>query len=89
MDFQRRAHLDTFADILKVAKKGTTKTAILHEANLTRALLHSSLSFLIGSNLLGVDTTNNKIYRTSDKGLRFLKEYNELKRICNRGTTRK
>ena len=63
--------------ILDAANGGETKTKIMYIAFLSYGQLNEYLSILIENNLLEyLDGT--KIFRTTDKGLIFLKMHNEI-----------
>lgn len=80
-----RNKFDIFAKVLEMAKKGTTKTRIVSQANLNQKVAKHSVRLLLDLNLL-VETHNSPVsYFTTEKGLRFLYEYNSLKRLLNSG----
>jgi len=58
----RRGRLSIIADILDVAKRGAIKISFLLDANLLKA----------------VETEKKTIYKTTDKGLRYLQSYMEI-----------
>jgi len=65
-------------EILILAIRGSTKTRIVHRANLNFRLADRYLSFLVGKKLLATETLDNsKVYRLTESGermLRFLRE---------------
>ena len=65
----RRGSLEIAVEILKVALEGATKTQIMYGANLSYTSLRRYLKLLEGIGLL---ENKGRIYRTTDKGLRFL-----------------
>jgi len=76
--FKHRDHLYIIADILKVTRRGTTKTEIMYKAGLSFAQLKRFLSLLVKLELVEAATRNGKpIYRTTSKGTRYLKCYEE------------
>ena len=76
---KRRDRLYIIADILEIAKGGSLKTQIMYRANLSFAQLNEYLSFLIKMNLLEIKNENSKnIYRTTDKGEKYLEKYKDL-----------
>jgi len=76
---KRRDRLYIIAEILNIAKGGSLKTQIMYRANLSFAQLNEYLSFLIKMNLLEIKNENSKnIYRTTDKGEKYLEKYKDL-----------
>jgi len=65
----RRGSLEIAVEILKVALEGATKTQIMYGANLSYSSLRRYLELLEGIGLL---ENKGRVYRTTDKGLRFL-----------------
>ena len=71
-----RSRTEKVAMILDAANGGATKTKIIHKAFLSYAQLREYLSILIENNLLYRDGTQT--YKTTEKGLYFLKIQNEI-----------
>jgi len=70
------------AEILEVAREGVLKTQIMYRANLSFAQLNEYLSLLLNLNLLeAVETPEKTIYKTTDKGLRYLQSYREIREL--------
>jgi predicted transcriptional regulator len=67
-----RSRTDITAQILEAANGGVTKTKIMYKAFLSYAQLKEYLSVLI-ENVEG-----EQVYKTTDKGNRFLKIYNQI-----------
>lgn len=75
------------AEILRVARNGTLKTQIMYRASLSFAQLTAYLSLLVKSGLLEAIEKNEKvIYKTTAKGIRYLKSYEEIKHILREST---
>ncbi len=75
----RRGRLSIIADILDVAKRGALKTRIMYGASLSFSQLSDYLPFLLDSNLLKVvDNPNKSLYKTTNKGLKYLQYYMEI-----------
>lgn len=89
-----RTHVSIIADILATAKQysyegydsscgsrgggsGATVTHLIRKANVPHRRLSSIISLLTQSGLLYEDSA--KYYRISEKGIEFLKAYNEFK----------
>jgi predicted transcriptional regulator len=76
-----RTRVEILASILKVASGGALKTHIMYKANLSHRQLERYLGFLEERGLLaqGVDEDmGNRIYRITDKGCDFLREYSHV-----------
>ncbi len=75
-----RTHVSIIADILSTVKEGynggATVTLLIRKANVPHARLSSMVSLLTQSGLLYEDSAK---YRISEKGMEFLKAYNEFK----------
>ena len=65
------------ATILEAANGGSTKTKIMYKAYLSYAQLKEYLSILVGNGLLEYEEGELK-YKTTEKGLRFMKTYSEI-----------
>jgi len=73
------------AEILEVAREGTLKTQIMYRANLSFAQLNEYLSLLLELDLLEAVETNEKIlYKTTDRGLRYLQNYREIRELLKK-----
>ena len=82
---RRRSRLSIIAEVLDVAKRGATKTRIMYRASLSFAQLCDYLSFLLHVNLLeSVETTKKTIYKTTNKGLGYLKCYMEIEDLLKK-----
>lgn len=76
-----RTRMEILASILKVASNGALKTHIMYKANLSHRQLEKYLAFLEERGLLaqGVDENlGNRIYRITEKGFDFLREYSHV-----------
>ncbi len=72
-----RSRTDITAQILEAANGGVTKTKIMYKAFLSYAQLKEYLTVLIENGLLEY-MEGEQIYRTTEKGNRFLKIYNQI-----------
>jgi predicted transcriptional regulator len=72
-----RSRTEIVAIILDSANGGATKTKIMYKAYLSYAQLKEYLSVLIENNLLEYNE-GTQTYRTTEKGLNFLKMNNEI-----------
>ncbi|MFB0514387.1 MAG: winged helix-turn-helix domain-containing protein [Candidatus Bathyarchaeia archaeon] len=83
---RRRGRLSIMAEFLDVAREGVLKTRIMYQANLSFAQLNDYLTLLIDWNLLeAVKTSDRTIYKTTEKGLRFLQSYREIMELLAKG----
>jgi predicted transcriptional regulator len=72
-----RSRTEIVSNILDAANGGITKTKIMYKAYLSYNQLREYLSVLIENNLIEyIDGTQT--YKTTEKGLHFLKMYNEI-----------
>jgi len=77
---ERRDQIDIVAGILEAAREGETKTQIMHIANLNHKQVERYLALLIKKGLMKKAKQRNKrLFKTNDKGLKYLHEYHELK----------
>jgi len=72
-----RSRTEIVAMILEAANGGATKTKIMYKAFLSYAQLKEYLSVLIENNLLEY-LEGSQTYKTTEKGLNFLKMHNEI-----------
>ena len=72
-----RSRTEIVATILEAANGGATKTKIMYKAFLSYAQLREYLSVLIANNLLDY-IEGSQTYKTTEKGLNFLKMNNEI-----------
>ena len=76
---KRRDRLYIIAEIFEIAKDGTLKTQITYKANLSFSQLNEYLNLLVKLNLLESKQINGRvIYRTTDKGFKYLDSYKEI-----------
>ena len=72
-----RSRTEIVGNILEAANGGATKTKIMYKAFLGYVQLKEYLSVLIENNLLEyIDGTHK--FKTSEKGLNYLKMHNEI-----------
>jgi predicted transcriptional regulator len=74
---KNRSRTEIVSDILNSANGGATKSKIMYKAFLSYGQLKEYLTVLIENNLLEyVEGTQN--YKTTEKGLNFLKMNNQI-----------
>ncbi|RLI40366.1 hypothetical protein DRO69_12990 [Candidatus Bathyarchaeota archaeon] len=77
------------AEILKGAREGLLRTQIAYKAGLSSAQLREFLPVLLDSGLLEIDeTAKNTIYRTTNKGLRYIQCHTEIGELLKKTRTR-
>jgi predicted transcriptional regulator len=72
-----RSRSDISQMILESANGGSTKTKIMYKAYLSFAQLKEYLTVLQENGLLEYEESK-RIYRTTDKGIRLLRIYNQV-----------
>jgi predicted transcriptional regulator len=74
---KNRSRTEIAGSILESANGGSTKTKIMYKSFLSYAQLKEYLSVLIENNLIE-NLEGTQTYKTTEKGLNFLKMYNEI-----------
>ena len=77
---KRRNNVDIMADILRVARGGAKKTWIVYRANLNFKIVKEYLSELKEHGLLE-EVTGSTLFRTTEKGLEFLDQYESFRQF--------
>ena len=72
-----RSRTDLIAQILESANGGATKTKIMYKSFLSYAQLKEYVAMLVANELLAYDK-KTELYKTTEKGHRFLKIYNQM-----------
>ena len=72
-----RSRTEIVGNILEAANGGATKTKIMFKSFLSYVQLKEYLSILIENNLLEY-INGTRIFKTTEKGLNFLKMHNEI-----------
>ena len=82
-----RSRTEIVSNILDAANGGgTTKTKLMYKAYISYNQLKEYLSLLIENNLLEY-RDGTKTFKTTEKGLHFLKMHNEIKKLLPQTTT--
>lgn len=82
---KRRDRLHIMAEVLGVTIDGALKTQIMYKANLSFAQLNEYLSLLLRLGLLKTRKKGQKtIYKTTHKGVRYLKSYDEIRALLGK-----
>lgn len=72
-----RSRTDITSQILETANGGTTKTKIMYKAYLSYAQLKEYLAMLTENGLIEY-VEGERQYRTTDKGIKFLRAYQQM-----------
>ena len=82
---KNRGRTEMLAAMLEVAKGKVTKTKIMYIAFLSYGQLKEYLSILIENNLIEYVDGDNK-FKTTEKGLNFLKMHNQIEELLQTTT---
>ena len=77
-----RSRTDIVSMMLDAANGGATKTKIMYSAFLSYTQLKENLSVLIENNLLEY-LEGTRTFKTTEKGLNFLKMHNEMAELLH------
>ncbi len=81
---KRRDKLVIMAEIVSIAKKGTSKTHIMFKANLSFSQLNQFLTLLSQTSLLEKSACDGRvIYRATQKGLDFMERQQQIMDLLN------
>ena len=81
-----RSRTEIVCKILDATNGGATKTKIMYAAFLSYAQLKEYLSVLIENNLLEY-RDGTQTYKTTEKGLNYIKMYREIGELLQQQTT--
>ncbi|MBO3803698.1 MAG: hypothetical protein JTT11_07525 [Candidatus Brockarchaeota archaeon] len=80
---KNRSRMEIAASMLEIAKQGVRKTQLMYLGNLSFELLQKYLDSLMKADLIEVQKEGDRnTYRTTQKGLQFLKDYQELQKYA-------
>jgi predicted transcriptional regulator len=82
---KNRSRTEIVGNILDAANGGATKTKIMYKAFLSYNQLKECLTILIENNLL-VYIDGTQTFKTTEKGLNFLKMHNEIGELLQTNT---
>ena len=77
---KNRSRTEIIDEILKAANGGIPKTKLMYRVFLSPAQLKQYLTVLTESDLLRYDLVS-RTFMTTEKGLRFLNLYNQIKQL--------
>jgi predicted transcriptional regulator len=72
--------MEIAAGILEIARNGSRKTRIMYLGNLSFDLLQKYLDMLVKLDLLESRSGKEKTYAATEKGRRFIEDFNELQK---------
>lgn len=78
----RRGRFEIIGEILSLATDNVKKTSIVYRANLNFNLVNKYLNLLIQEGLISSTTGSARNFKTTEKGLEFLKAYKNMKTIA-------
>jgi len=76
--WKNRSSIDIYAKIIEIAKDGVIKTRIMYGGNLGFNQLNRYLARMLDLEFLNIPESNPKIFKSTEKGLRFLEVYKKL-----------
>ena len=80
--FERRTYLEIIASILDVCRRGTRRTRVMGQCNMSSRQLTGYLDMMLKANLLSIQNDSRfPLFRVSGKGKYFLKAYNSMMNI--------
>jgi predicted transcriptional regulator len=82
-----RSRTEIVAMIVDATNGGTTKTKIMYKVMITYNQLKNYLSLLIENNLI-VYLDETQIFKTTEKGLNYLKMHNEIGELLQTTTVK-
>lgn len=78
---KNRTRIEIAASMLEIAKQGVRKTQLMYTGNLSFELLQKYLESLMKADLIELQQEGNQnVYRTTPKGLQFLRDYQDLQK---------
>ena len=75
-----RSRPEIISGILEAANGGITKTKLMYKVFLSQGQMKQYLTILTESDLLRYDLVS-RTFKTTEKGLRFVNLYNQIKQI--------
>ena len=76
---EKRKEFDVVADILRVAALGSRESEIVNGCGLNREVLEKYMPAMVVLKLVSVEKESENFYRTTSRGLEFLRFYHGLK----------
>ncbi|MEM0120655.1 MAG: winged helix-turn-helix domain-containing protein [Thermoprotei archaeon] len=79
--YKRRSSVEILYNILQAATLGLKKTPLLFKVNLNPRILEKYLDFCLRNGLI---THEGKIFKTTEKGLKFIESYRDYTEYTSR-----
>ncbi len=76
---EKRSEFDVVADVLRVATLGSKESEIMTGCGLDRRLLEKYMPAMVVLKLVSVEKESENFYRTTSRGLEFLRFYHGLR----------
>lgn len=86
---QYRSRIQIAADIIGIASNGSRKTRIMYLGNLSFDLLEKYLDMLVNYGLIERRNGTETTYIATEKGRKFLEDFNELQKHSEIAETKK
>jgi predicted transcriptional regulator len=68
------------SQILGICAKGATKTRIVYQANLNFKTVNPYIELLTKNGMIGITEGQNKVYETTNKGVKWLESFKVIQR---------
>ena len=78
---RRRSRYEIIAEILSVARDGARPTRIMYKSNLSFERRGRYLSCLLGAGLIGIKMNSPLVYKTTELGNEWLKNYRKVQLV--------
>lgn len=79
MTSKRRDKFEIIGEILSIAEDKVGKTALIYGANLNTKRVNKYLKLLLKKGFIEEIAEKNTKYKTTENGMKFLKNYHKLK----------
>jgi len=76
---ENRSEFDVIADILRLTTIGSKESEIMVDCDLNRKLLKKYMPAMVVLKLVSVEKKNENFYRTTSRGLEFLRFYHGVR----------
>ena len=78
--------MEIYADILKASLDGARKSHIVYKANLNFKIVKKYLDGLRVNGLITSPDDDNQVFKTTEKGIKFLEHFKGLRNFVNLST---
>lgn len=81
----RRDKLSIIVEILSIARKGTPKTRIMYQANMSFSSINEYLDYMMQYRLISKESNSIRtVYKCTQKGSEVLSLYNQMTELFNK-----